>query len=163
MDLNDVDFGAPKAGPSKWASCVRVIHPLQATTTWVEDLPQNEAAFSICLVQFSARAEDEYHVVIGTAVDLQLKPRQLGGGGRLRTYRFVEEFTRLELVHVTIVEEVPHAIAAFQGRVAVGIGRLLRLYDLGKKKLLRKCESKVQFSHLLIVSHSSAKKLCGEI
>ncbi|GAU95977.1 hypothetical protein RvY_07491 [Ramazzottius varieornatus] len=142
MDLNDTDFGAPKAGPNKWASCIRVIHPIQARTTWVEDLPQNEAAFSVCLVQFAARAEDEYFVVIGTAVDLQLKPRQLGSGGRLRTYRFADEFTRLELVHVTMVEEVPHAIAAFQGRVAVGMGRLLRLYDLGKKKLLRKCESK---------------------
>ena len=31
-----------------------------------------------------------------------------------------------------------------QGRVAVGVGRFLRIYDLGKKKLLRKCENKVR-------------------
>jgi hypothetical protein len=30
-----------------------------------------------------------------------------------------------------------------QGRVVVGVGRFLRIYDLGKKKLLRKCENKV--------------------
>ncbi|XP_059939283.1 splicing factor 3B subunit 3 isoform X2 [Mesoplodon densirostris] len=42
----------------------------------------------------------------------------------------------------TPVEEVPAAIAPFQGRVLIGVGKLLRVYDLGKKKLLRKCENK---------------------
>lgn len=36
------------------------------------------------------------------------------------------------------------AIAPFQGRVLVGVGKLLRIYDMGKKKLLRKCENKVR-------------------
>ena len=31
-----------------------------------------------------------------------------------------------------------------QGKVLIGVGKLLRLYDLGKKKLLRKSENKVQ-------------------
>lgn len=44
----------------------------------------------------------------------------------------------------TPVEDVPLAIAPFQGRVLVGVGKLLRIYDLGKKKLLRKCENKVK-------------------
>ena len=43
----------------------------------------------------------------------------------------------------TIVEEIPSAICPYQGRVVIGVGRLLRVYDLGKKKLLRKCENKV--------------------
>jgi len=33
-----------------------------------------------------------------------------------------------------------------QGRLLVGVGRLLRIYDLGKKKMLRKCENKVVYS-----------------
>lgn len=52
----------------------------------------------------------------------------------------------LFLVHCplqTPVEDVPLAIAPFQGRVLVGVGKLLRIYDMGKKKLLRKCENKV--------------------
>lgn len=51
--------------------------------------------------------------------------------------------TSLELVHKTTVDNVPTAICGFQGRVVIGIGRILRLYDIGKKKLLRKCENKV--------------------
>lgn len=49
----------------------------------------------------------------------------------------------MELVHKTEVDEVPSAICGFQGRLLVGVGRMLRLYDMGKKKLLRKCENKV--------------------
>ena len=33
-------------------------------------------------------------------------------------------------------------MAPFQGRLLVGVGRLLRIYDIGKKKMLRKCENK---------------------
>lgn len=50
----------------------------------------------------------------------------------------------LEFVHKTTVEDAPYAICPFQGRVLIGVGKLLRLYDLGKKKLLRKSENKVQ-------------------
>lgn len=42
----------------------------------------------------------------------------------------------------TEVEDVPTALIAFQGRLLAGIGKILRLYDLGKKKLLRKIENK---------------------
>ena len=48
----------------------------------------------------------------------------------------------LKFVHKTQVEDVPGSICAFQGRVLIGVGRYLRIYDLGKKKLLRKCENK---------------------
>jgi splicing factor 3B subunit 3 len=39
---------------------------------------------------------------------------------------------------------VPCAMATFHNRLLVGVGKFLRLYDLGKKKLLRKCENKVR-------------------
>ena len=49
---------------------------------------------------------------------------------------------RLEYLHTTYLEDAPTAITAFQGRVLVGVGHLLRIYDLGKKKMLRKCENR---------------------
>ena len=61
----------------------------------------------------------------------------------------------LELVHKTLLEEIPYAMCAFQGKVLIGVKNLVRLYDLGKKKLLRKSENKVSwyllFSYLLIL------------
>lgn len=42
------------------------------------------------------------------------------------------------------MDDVPLALLAFQGRLAAGVGKALRLYDIGKKKLLRKVENKVR-------------------
>jgi splicing factor 3B subunit 3 len=44
----------------------------------------------------------------------------------------------------TETDDVPLAVMAFQGRLAAGIGKALRIYDIGKKKLLRKVENKVR-------------------
>ena len=42
----------------------------------------------------------------------------------------------------TALDDIPVAMAPFQGRLLVGVGKLLRIYDIGKKKMLRKCENK---------------------
>lgn len=42
----------------------------------------------------------------------------------------------------TDVDDVPYALHAFKGRLLAGVGKALRLYELGKKRLLRKCENK---------------------
>lgn len=57
-------------------------------------------------------------------------------------FRVNSECTSIELLHKSPLDEVPLAICPYQGRVLVGVGRMLRLYDMGKKKLLRKCENK---------------------
>ena len=43
----------------------------------------------------------------------------------------------------TEVDDVPLALLAFQGRLAAGVGKALRIYDIGRKKLC-KVESKVR-------------------
>ena len=37
-------FGAPKAGPGMWASCIRVLDPINGDTVQQINLEQNEAA-----------------------------------------------------------------------------------------------------------------------
>jgi hypothetical protein len=43
----------------------------------------------------------------------------------------------------TETDDVPLSLLAFQGRLLAGVGKALRIYDIGKKKLLRKVENKV--------------------
>ncbi len=77
-----------------------------------------------------------------------LNPRSCSGG-ILRTYRTTPTGERLDFVHDTPVEEFPAALCAYQGRLLAGIGQRLRLYDMGKKKLLKKGENRVRFTFLL--------------
>ncbi|TMS05523.1 Splicing factor 3B subunit 3 [Larimichthys crocea] len=139
-NLPEAIFGAPKAGSGQWASLVRLVNPIQGSTLDQVQLEQNEAAFSVAVCRFP-NTGDDWYVLVGVARDMILNPRSVGGGF-IYTYRLVCGGEKLEFVHKTPVEDVPLAIAPFQGRVLVGVGKLLRIYDLGKKKLLRKCENK---------------------
>ena len=44
-------------------------------------------------------------------------------------------------------------MCAFQGKLLVGVGAILRLYDVGKKQLLRKCESRVNYINKAFPKH----------
>ncbi|CAN1257722.1 Spliceosome-associated protein 130 B [Linum perenne] len=140
--LSDEQYGYPKAESDKWVSCIRVLDPRTATTTCLLELQDNEAAFSVCTVNF----HDKEHgalLAVGTAKGLQFWPKKTLTAGFIHIYKFVEEGRSLELLHKTQVEGVPLALCQFQGRLLAGIGSVLRLYDLGKKRLLKKCENKL--------------------
>lgn len=140
--LSDEQYGYPKAESGRWVSCIRVLDPRTTQTTCLLELQDNEAAFSMCTVNFH---DKEYGTLlaVGTAKGLQFWPRRTFEAGYIHIYRFKEDGRVLELLHKTQVEGVPLALAQFQGRLLAGIGPVLRLYDLGKRRLLRKCENKL--------------------
>ncbi|KAL9259372.1 Spliceosome-associated protein 130 B-like protein [Drosera capensis] len=140
--FSDEQYGYPKAESDKWVSCIRVLDPRTATTTCLLELQDNEAAFSVCTVNFH---DKEYGTLlaVGTAKSLQFYPKRSFETGYIHVYRFIDEGRSLELLHKTQVEGVPLALSQFQGRLLAGIGSVLRLYDLGKRRLLRKCENKL--------------------
>ncbi|KAJ3092115.1 Splicing factor 3B subunit 3, partial [Quaeritorhiza haematococci] len=154
-------FGLPRPlaneSAGKWASCVRLLNPFQGETLDLFELDENEAAFSVCIMQFSC-SPGETFAVVGTAKDVVLSPRTCSAGF-LRTYRFLEDGNRMELMHVTTLDaNIPYALCPFQGRLLVGMGKILRIYDLGKKKMLRKCENK-QFPTCIISIHTQGDRI----
>ncbi|KAI8338787.1 CPSF A subunit region-domain-containing protein [Choanephora cucurbitarum] len=147
-ELDPVQFGHVRHTSGKWASCIRLIEPFAGTTLQCLDLEENEAAFSVAMVQFRqnphATDPQEQFIVVGTGQNVTLQPRSCTAG-YLRVYRIVQAQDGslcLTFIHRTPLEETPHALLAFQGRLLVGAGKSLRIYDIGKKKMLRKCETK---------------------
>ncbi|KAJ1927861.1 pre-mRNA-splicing factor rse1 [Tieghemiomyces parasiticus] len=127
-------------GPA-WSSCLRVLNPLTGETSWQESLTGGNAVFGMGLVHFASEGPDAPPLlVVGTARGAALQTGEFKAA-HLRTYRFSTDGTQLSLVHTTPVDGIARAIADFQGRALVGLGATLRIYDLGKRKLLRKCQS----------------------
>lgn len=153
-------FGSPKGGAGMWASVVRIVNPILQKTVFKLSLEQNEAAFSIALVKFASRPDDQF-VVVGTVRDLILNPRSLTGGS-VHVYQLVNG-ERLELLHKTPVDDLPGAIAPFKGKLLVGVGKYLRVYDLGKKKLLRKCENKHIPNYIVTIHTIGERIIVGDI
>lgn len=140
LSLDPAVFGLTKAQAGKWASLIRVLNPFTGETTNEIELDENEAAFSLALCTFQGQA-GELFVVVGTAVDAVLAPRSCSAA-YLRVYKFNPEGTELELMHRTLIDDIPMAVLGFKGRLLAGVGRLLRIYAYGKMKLLRKCQCK---------------------
>ena len=130
--LSDEQYGYPKAEIDRWVSWIRVLDPRSATTTCLRELQENEAALSVCTVNF----HDKEHgtlLAFGTAKGLQFLPKRSLTAGSIHIYKFVDDGKSLELLHKTQVGGVPLALCRFQGRLLAGIESVLRLYDLGKK------------------------------
>lgn len=138
--LPEDTFSAPKAGSGMWASQLRIMNPINGQTIQKVSLAQNEAIMSMALVKFSVDPRT-FYIAVGITKDMQLNPK-ITNGGSIDLYKLDLHGTVLSFVHRTEVDDVPGAICSFQGRLLAGVGRILRVYDLGKKKLLRKCENK---------------------
>ena len=137
--------GSIPAAEGNWASAIRILdldtanNTREETTVCLHELSDNLAAISSCMCQFLQHSEERF-IVVGVVKDLTLHPKKFSAC-YIHVYRQLGD--TLQLLHQTEVEDIPQAMTQFQDRLLVGIGRTLRLYDLGKKKLLKKCENKM--------------------
>uniref|UniRef100_A0A7S0MRB0 RSE1/DDB1/CPSF1 C-terminal domain-containing protein n=1 Tax=Pyramimonas obovata TaxID=1411642 RepID=A0A7S0MRB0_9CHLO len=131
-------FGAPKDVDGQWASCIQVVDMKECAVTSSIELQGNEVALTACACTFS-KLPGQQLVAVATTTDLTFYPRE-ASGGFIHLYRAVDNGRSLQLLHKTPTDGIIACICAFQDKLVVGMGRTLRMYDLGKKKLLRKCE-----------------------
>lgn len=153
-------YGFPKAGANRWRSSIRLLDPVNNQTLQLIDLDNGEAAISLTTCTF--RDREEVFIVIGTAMHYQLNPRK-SSGGYIHVFSLGEDGKRLRLVHKTPVEDIPLALCQYNGRLLVGVGQAVRLYDLGKKKLLRKCDLKTLPSLVKEISVQGERIVVGDI
>lgn len=156
------DFGYPR-GNGRWASCISVVDPVgeDPGVTQTIELEGNEAAVSMAVASFVSRGGESY-LIVGTGKNMILSPRQFSEG-YIHAYRFTKDGTQLELVHKTKVEEPPTALLAFQGRILVGIGNVLRIYDLGIKQMLRKAQSEVSSKLIVSLQTQGSRVVVGDV
>ncbi|KAK9480599.1 CPSF A subunit region-domain-containing protein [Lipomyces japonicus] len=165
-ELPTDEFGLPRA-QGRWASCIEVISPLEQDKLLKIEFEDNEAAFSVAVCSFASyqrpevdedddeerdeeeEEEEEYdeqgnplpktYVVVGTAKDVSLIPKR-STAGFLHVFRASADGKKLKFIHKTELPDVPVALTEFQNKLLVGMGGVLRLYDMGMKRLLRKAE-----------------------
>eukprot|EP00656_Telonema_subtile_P000860 TRINITY_DN1040_c0_g3_i1.p1 TRINITY_DN1040_c0_g3~~TRINITY_DN1040_c0_g3_i1.p1 ORF type:complete len:1192 (-),score=391.23 TRINITY_DN1040_c0_g3_i1:125-3700(-) len=153
-------IGPNKGRHGQWASCIRLMEGVNGDTLDKLEFDDNEAAFSLCTCTFTNTGQE--YLIVGTAKDMTLYPRTITAGF-LYTYLVVNGGRNLQLVHKTATEEVPYALCAFQGRLLVGLAKTLRIYDLGKKKLLRKCENRAFPNFIVSLQAIGDRIVVGDI
>jgi len=146
-ETSEREVGTPMAGEGLWACCLRIVEPTSLETTHLLEIENNEVLVSMAICNFSGY-ESELFLVCGGVKDMKLQPRSYS---ECFVWVFRISSNKLELVHKTSVEDVPLAICPYYGKVLIGVGKYLRIYELGKKKLLKKSENKVTFNNLISI------------
>ncbi|KAJ9100377.1 pre-mRNA-splicing factor rse1 [Naganishia adeliensis] len=176
LELPAEEFGRPKAESGHWASVIRVVDPFFQPAPDAEDgsekpqrpesllaidLDEDEAAFSVAVVTFVEKP-GELCLVVGTAKNVSLSPRTTSGGF-LRLYQISADGKSLEYMHKTPIDDVPTVVCGFQGYLLAGVGKALRLYELGKKQLLRKCENNTFPTAILSINTQGSRIVVGDM
>jgi len=154
--LQESFIGVPKNAPGRWASCISIINPINGQVINRIELEENNAALSIEMCEFAKRGKEKY-LIVGTVKDYELMPRKWSQAA-VRVYQFHDGYRRLMEIHSTKVQDIPLALCPYKGMLLVGIGKTLRLYDIGKNKLLRKCENR-NFPNLIKRLHVQGDRI----
>jgi len=143
----------------RWRSSLQLLNP-ESGKIYKEILYEsNEAALCIAIASFGT---SDYTVHVGVASNYKLRTNR-SSHNAIHTFTIPNTGDDLQLIHRTPCESIPRAMCPFQDRLIVGIDRILRIYDLGKKKLLRKCESKQIPNMVATISCSSNRVFVGDI
>lgn len=138
----------------RWRSLIKLINPNTGQVYREINYESNEAALCIALTHFGTMSAT---IHVGVSINYKLRT-QTSTANEIYTYSLSNRGDELELLHRTSCEAIPRAMCAFEDRLVVGMGRILRIYDLGKKKLLRKCESK-QIPNIVASITSASNRL----
>jgi splicing factor 3B subunit 3 len=158
--LPPVEFGYPR-GNRRWASCINIIDPLSDEVLQTIHFENNEAAVSVAIVPFASQ-DNESFLVVGTGKDMVVNPQSCSEG-YLHVYRFQEGGRELEFIHKTKIEESPRAMIPFQGRLLASVGKLLRVYDLGMRQMLRKAQAEVAPMQITTLNSQGNRIIVGDV
>lgn len=132
-------------------SCVEVVDYSLSRILQKENLPFGERPLSSTIVRFETTPKQQFLIVGCTLVHTYTHS--------LRMFAIGKDLS-LKHIHTTTIDEPPHALLEFDGKLAVGMGPYIRLYDSGRRQLLRKASSRINpFEKIVRVAHCGHHRL----
>ncbi|KAG8623189.1 hypothetical protein KVT40_008165 [Elsinoe batatas] len=155
-------------GNNYWSSCITVLNPLAGEDEKaVLDnviLENNEAALCCAVVSFESRGGTPY-LLVGTGKDMPTSATSTGNPptGAVHVYTLAENGAKLEFLQRTAFDKPILTLLPFQGRVAMGVGSELFIYDIGKKSLLRKARCRIPGSQIVSLNTQGSRIVVGDV
>ncbi|KAF2197785.1 hypothetical protein GQ43DRAFT_483846 [Delitschia confertaspora ATCC 74209] len=133
-------YGYPRMA-GRWSSCIQIVDPvIEKAVVHSIELEKNRCALSVATVVFESHPEETF-LAVGWARDFIPSPIYYKSAG-VYLYKLQDNGRKLEFYHKTKLTAPPTAMLAFKGKLAIGVGNDLSLYDCGRRSLLRKAQAK---------------------
>lgn len=158
--VSDGPYDVLAKGQHHWASSIMVVDPVNMTSIQETVLGENEAALSVVVVPFASRGHEVY-VAVGTGQNMG----QPGARGFVHIYKIdpASDGKTLEFVHKTDFDSPIYALLPFQGRLALGVGNELFIYDIGMSALLRKTRKVVVPNLITSITTQGSRLVCADV
>ncbi|KAK3075411.1 pre-mRNA-splicing factor rse1 [Teratosphaeriaceae sp. CCFEE 6253] len=147
-----------------WASCIQAVDPVEAkAVTSTIELADNEAALCCTVVSFESRNWEVY-LAVGTGQHMTPgSPSSARPKGFVHIFKLTDSGRTMEFVHKTEMDSPVYAIHAFHGRLAVGVGIMLNIYDIGMKQLLTKSKGPVVPNQIVSIDSTGNRLVVGDV
>lgn len=97
-------------------------------------------------------------ICVGLASNLRFNPRSSTGGRII----LINPATSV-IHHITEIDDIPGALGIFDENIICGIGKIIRVYKIGMKQLLRHCESRTMPFFISFVSSDGLRIVVGDM
>lgn len=129
---------------TQWASNISIINPFTFARLFTLDLPNQKHIISAQIAQFK-EFENQQTLLVSVCEEHDILKNTFKNAFII-AYAFEENNKRLSQTNITKTDDICTDMHGFRGKLLVGCGSYLRLYDMGKKQLLKKCEFKKKFT-----------------
>lgn len=143
VDADYYDIFGYEKEKNLWASCLQIINFNDSEVCQTYEFENNECLLALC----HAKIKDNEYLMVGTTKDLRFSPSS-NDGSLIYTFKIKRNRSKIpgiELLHKTKVDLPPSSFCEFNDKLLVGMGSQLRLYEVGRKQLLRKSTSKIDY------------------
>ncbi|QIW96186.1 hypothetical protein AMS68_001704 [Peltaster fructicola] len=163
---DNAPLGNPRA-VGHWASCIQVIDlvsPEGKGITNTYELDENESALCCAVVPFESKSSQLYFMV-GTGRNMPTpgRPSSAPQGGFVRTYRILDGGKELKFLHKTEFETPIYALMPFQGKLALAVGKMISIYDLGRQHILRRSLGYSVPNFIVSLDAMGNRIVCGDV
>ena len=133
----------PTSQKKTWKSQVSVHHPKTNKVLAKIACEEDEVCLSMCHCKVNAGLESETnYIAIGCAKSVQHHPSFSMRDPKVKVYHWDHNAMTATFLHETEVEDVPLVLETWKEKILAGIGKCLRYYEVGHKRILRKGEIK---------------------
>ena len=90
----------------------------------------------------NANNEQTNFILLGCVKNLKYHPSFHISSPSIKVYEWDSKTLKANFYHETEIEDIPMVMQAWKGKVLAGVGKCLRYYEVGHKRMLRKAEVK---------------------